>query len=174
MRMVSSFLLRRPRLFASPGRRGTFPEPSLQINGTPLPVRPEHRFLGVTFDSKLTFGPHIKALKLKCQQKLNILKVLSHRTWGADRVCLLRIYRAVVRSTLDYGSLVYGSAKPSNLKMLHLIHHQGIRLAMGAFRTSPVLSLYVESQKCSLERREFLLCSQYFLRLRSLPQNSCL
>ena len=152
-------------------KRGMFPEPSLSIKGTPIPVKSEHKFLGIVFNSKLTFGPHIKALRLKCQRKSNLLKVLAHRSWGSDRVCLLRIYRACVRSVLDYGSIVYGSAKPSTLKMLDPVHHQGIRLATGAFRTSPVPSLYAESNEWSLDKRRFYLSTQYYLRLRTLPQH---
>lgn len=53
-------------------RRGLFPDPSLHLAGAVLPVRAEHRFLGVTFDKKLTFGSHIKSLRLRCQKKLNI------------------------------------------------------------------------------------------------------
>ncbi|CAN8024021.1 unnamed protein product [Ixodes persulcatus] len=55
--------------------------------------------------------------------------------------------------------------------MLDPIHHQGIRLATGAFRTSPVPSLYAESNEWSLDKRRFYLSTQYFLRLHTLPQH---
>ena len=35
--------------------------------------------------------------------------------------------------------------RKSYLQMLDPIHNQGLRLALGAFRTSPVASLYVEA-----------------------------
>ena len=37
--------------------------------------------------------------------------------------------------------------------MLDPIHHQGLRLALGAFRTSPTASLYVEAGEQSLNTR---------------------
>ena len=44
-----------------------------------------------------------------------------------------------------------------SLKCLDTIHHQGLRLALGAFHTSPVESLYAESNEPSLyTRREIL------------------
>ena len=46
------------------------------------------------------------------------------------------------------------SARPSYLKMLNTVHHQGLRLALGAFRTSPVESLYVEAGELPLEQEE--------------------
>ncbi|XP_042145521.1 uncharacterized protein LOC120846549, partial [Ixodes scapularis] len=60
---------------------------------------------------------------------------------------------SVLRSRLDYGSCVYGSARPSALRMLDPIHHQGLRLSTGAFRTSPIPSLYAETNEWSLEKQ---------------------
>ena len=103
-----------------------------------------------------SFIPHIKALKAKCLKALDILKVLSSSDWGGDRTVLSNLYRSLIRSKLDYGSIVYGSARKSYLKSLDTIHHQGLRLALGAFRTSPVGSLYAESNEPSLYTREIL------------------
>ena len=97
--------------------------------------------MGLLFDKELSFIPHIKALKAKCFKALDVLKVLSNTNWGGDRSVLLTLYRSLVRSKLDYGSVVYGSALKSYLKCLDTIHHQGLRFALGAFRTSPVESL---------------------------------
>ena len=80
---------------------------------------------------------------------LSILKALSHTTWGADRTTLLQLYRSLIRSKLDYGSNVYGLARKSYLAMLDHIHHQGLRLALGASRTSPTPCLYVKADKPS-------------------------
>ena len=52
--------------------------------------------------------------------------------WGADRNVLLLQYRSLIRSKLDYGFIVYGSARQSYIS-LDLVH-QGLRLAQGAFR----------------------------------------
>ena len=37
---------------------------------------------------------------------------------------------------------MYGSARKSYLQMLDPVHNQGLRLCVGAFRTSPVESLF--------------------------------
>ena len=42
---------------------------------------------------------------------------------------------------------MYGSARKSYLQILDTVHQQGFRLALGAFRTSPVTSLYVEADE---------------------------
>ncbi|PVD22731.1 hypothetical protein C0Q70_15987 [Pomacea canaliculata] len=114
--------------------RGMFPNPSITVKGTILKVVQEVKFLGVIFDRKLSFLPHIKSLRLSCQKALDILRVVGHVSWGADRTVLLRLYRALIRSKLDYGSIIYGSARESYLKILDPIHHQGLRICLGAFR----------------------------------------
>ena len=57
----------------------------------------------------------------------------------------------------------------SILKQLDPIHHQGI--ALGAFRTSPAQSLYVEAHEPSLTTRRLKLSLNYVLKLKSLPEN---
>ena len=99
-------------------------------------------------------------MKAKCLKALNLLKVLSHTSWGADRTTLLHLYRSLIRSKLDYRPIVYGSARKSYLQMLDTVHNQGLRLALGTFRTSPVSSLNVEADEPSLWlRREKIVSS---------------
>ena len=51
----------------------------------------EAKFLGLLFDKKLTFIPHIKALKAKCLKTLDVFKVLSNTNWGGDRSVFLNL-----------------------------------------------------------------------------------
>ena len=55
--------------------------------------------------------------------------------------------------------------------MLDPTHNQGLRLALGAFRTSPVASLYVEADEPSLYSRREKLSLQYAIRLAANPSN---
>ena len=146
-------------------------DPDLTLDGVHIEVVPEFKFLGLLFDSKLSFIPHINYLRNKCQKALNLLRVVSSMDWGADRKVLLRLYRTLVRFKLDYGCIVYGSARQSYLRKLDSIHNQGLRLALGAFRTSPVNSLYAEANEPSLNLRRKKLSLQYYLKLKSNPDN---
>ena len=146
-------------------------DPELYLDGDPIKVVQETRFLGILFDSKLTFLPHIKALKNRCLKALDVIKVVSSKDWGGDCSVLLQLYRSLVRSKLDYGCIVYGSAPKSYLKQLNTIHHQGLRLCLGAYRTSPVESLYVAADEPSLENRRIKLSLQYVVKLAANPTN---
>ena len=147
------------------------PDPNILLGKTPIIVVKEAKFLGLIFYTKLTFKNHVQYLKSSCQKALDILLVVGHTDWGVDRIVLLRLYRALVRSTLDYGSIVYGSARRLVLKQLDPIHHQGLRIALGAFRASPAQSVYVEAHEPSLTSRRLKLSLNYVLKLKSLLEN---
>lgn len=101
---------------------GIVPDPGIELCGTTLAVCAEQKFLGIILDSKLTFIPQIKYLKVKCLKTMNLLKLLSRTTWGSDRKCILNLYMCLVGSRLDYGAIVYQSAVPSALNVLDPVH----------------------------------------------------
>jgi hypothetical protein len=143
----------------------------MKLYNSPIKIVPETKLLGLLFNSNLTFLPHIKMLKNKCLNALNILKCVFSTDWGADSTVLSNLYRSLIRSKMDYGCIVYGSARPWYIKFLDTVHHQGIRLSLGAFRTSPVESLYVEANEPSLEIRRIKLGMQYANKLKAYPSN---
>ena len=152
--------------------RGLHNDPVLKLDGVEIPVVDQYKFLGVIFDKKLSFIPHIHYLKAKCHKALQLLRVVAHMDWGADKSTLLKLYRSLVRSKLDYGCFIYGSARKSYLRCLDSIHHLGLRLALGALRTSPVESLYVEANEAPLSLRREKLALQYYSKL--LPIQPCI
>ncbi|GFX75859.1 putative RNA-directed DNA polymerase from transposon X-element [Trichonephila clavipes] len=152
-------------------KRNLHPDPLIHIGNVQIPVVSEVRFLGIIFDCKLTFLPHVLYLRKKCERSLNILKVLSNTLWGADRVSLLRVYPALILLRLDYGCVVYGSVRGSVLKRLDTIYHSALRICSGVFKTSPVTSLYVVCYQPPLELRRRQLSTNYFIRAMSVPSH---
>ena len=68
--------------------------------------------------------------------------------------------------------LVYGSTRKSYLQMRDPIQNQGRRLCLGAFRTSPVESLYVDAHKPCLGARRAKLSLQYASKI-VIAKTSC-
>ena len=144
----------------------------LKIDDSEILVVNEYKFLGVIFDKKLSFIAHIKYLKNKSAHAQQLLRVVAHTEWGADRQTLIKLYRTLLRSQLDNGIFVYRSARKSYLKQLDTIHHESLRLVFGTFRTSPIDSLYAEAQEAPLQIRSEKLALQYYSKLKSSPSNS--
>ncbi|KAK3893021.1 hypothetical protein Pcinc_003200 [Petrolisthes cinctipes] len=133
--------------------RGVHTDPDLFMYGHRIRCFEETRFLGLLFDKRLTWAPHLRTLKVSCLKALNLLRVLIHTSWGADRATLLRLYHVLIRSKLDYGCEVYSSATDARLRVLDPVHHAGVRLATEAFRSSPIPSLLVDANEPPLDLR---------------------
>ena len=140
--------------------------PPLTLYGSEIPVRDSVKFLGLTLDKGLNWKLHIETLRADALRALNILRVIAGINHGPDRKTLLRLYWAVCKSKLDYGAQIYSSACPTYLKSLDPIHNEALRIATGAFRTSPVASLRVEADCPSLDLSREELCLRYLFRLR--------
>ena len=119
--------------------------PTLFLDNNILPFEDRVKYLGMIFDKKLNFSNHIQDVVCNVKLRLNILKVVSSFNWGADRITLLRIYQALCLSKMEYGCQVYGSACKTTLSKLDVVHNSALRICTGAYRTSPVESLYVDS-----------------------------
>lgn len=151
-------------------RRNDIPT-TLQMNDNILPYSDEVKFLGLWLDKKLKWSKHIDVLKDTGRKSLNILKVVSNFNWGADKRSLLRLYNAICRSKLDYGSQIYSSASKSDLQNLDTIHNMGLRICSGAFRTSPIESIYIDTDQLPLDLRRQELGLRYLSRLKSASSN---
>ena len=148
-------------------------EPKLTMHNQPLNYVQQIKYLGLIFDNRLLWRPHILYVKERCIKDLNLLKVLSHYSWGSDTVTLLRLYNALVKPKLQYGYQAYGSAFKSALKLLNpvqlSVHHAALRIATGAFRNSPVESLYSISGELSLTNIMDVDNVRHFIRMKRLP-----
>ena len=82
------------------------------------------------FDSKLNWVAYIDKVKKSCLRPLNVLKTISSGKKGADQKALM-LYQALVRSKIDYGSIVYNSASSRTLELLNVIANQ----ALGIYRS---------------------------------------
>ena len=80
----------------------------LKINEEPL-------FLGIRFDSKLTFINQINYLKETSINRLNLLKIIYNRRFGLNQITLNQVYISIVRSVIEYFSLFVPVISKSNL-----------------------------------------------------------
>ena len=79
----------------------------------------------------------------------------------------MKIYRTYVRSKLDYGSIVYTSATQTELQKLDVVANEALRIATGAFASTPVESLYVLANESKLAERRETLSMRYYLKIKS-------
>ena len=94
------------------------------INSNPIECVSTFKYLGVIIDEKLCWNAHTKYLISKLSQAsgaiYNLRKTVSRKT-------LLTIYNGLVGSHLNYGVLIWGSAKECILKNLQVSQNKIVR-----------------------------------------------
>ncbi len=147
------------------------PECRINLNNISIQNTQYLKYLGLIIDRKLSWNRHIEKLKMICHRSLNVIKMVAHSRWGGDRKIIKNLYTALVLSKLDYGSIIYNSAKPNLLKKLDTIQHTGLRLISGAMYTSPISSLHAETCILPLQYRRKILSLTYYSKLSLKPLN---
>jgi len=92
-----------------------------------IPIVSNPRFLGVTFDTRLTFKHQIEHVQKSCMSRLNIIKILSSKSWHLSQATLVNIYKSIVRSIMEYSSIIFHSIAVTNFHKLEVIQNNAIR-----------------------------------------------
>jgi ribonuclease HI len=145
--------------------------PALSLGNNILPYTESMKFLGLIWDRKLNWREHIFKLKADCKKLIGMLKSITTQSWGTDLFCAIKVYRMYIRSKLDYGSPVYGSACQTLLKTMEPIANDALRVATGAFPTTPIHTLNALTNEMKLEERRDFLTLRYYYKMRSCLDN---
>lgn len=109
------------------------------------------KLLGVSFNNKLSLVTHYKQIKLEIEKSLNILKIFSYRLGGAHPQTLLTIFKAIINSRLSYAYSLTDTDKKNVLNIIQCIKNKGLRLCIGATRTTPISALLAETCEKPIE-----------------------
>ena len=61
--------------------------------------------------------------------RLNLLKALTGRSWGAKSEIILYTYRTFIRPLLEYGCILFAHADSSLLKRIQAVETEAIKIA---------------------------------------------
>ncbi|KAK4324575.1 hypothetical protein Pmani_004786 [Petrolisthes manimaculis] len=106
----------------------------LFFDGAFLAPSKELKILGVTYDDKLTFKPHIMQLARTAAGQLASLRRIS---WLLDNRRRELLYKAQIRSTLEYSCLAWGGAAPSHIAVLDKVQRRAERIIWDGQQRQP-------------------------------------
>ena len=61
---------------------GAYVSPTLKLYGEELPYEDNFQFLGMVWDRRLTWIPHINKLKADCIKRLGVMRAVASHEWG--------------------------------------------------------------------------------------------
>ncbi len=123
----------------------------LTFNGIIIAESPTINILGVTIDRKLNWTSHINTVATRAGQRLGILRRVSHLLTPQS---LSTIYKAQVRSVMEYSPLAWMSAAPTTLKKLDTIQDKAGRLIGTPSTTGALWLQCVPSTRCTAATRQ--------------------
>ena len=139
----------------------------LTLDNQPVKIDNKAKFLGLIFDRKLSWRDHINYLEQKCKKRLQLMRAVAGNSWGANKKVLLTIYRSLIRSVIDYGSIAYNSACESIKKRLDVIQNKALRIACGAFCSTAASALQVETGELPLSLRRSQQEIKYAVKVKA-------
>ena len=80
-------------------------EPVLKLYRERLKIYPQVKFLGITFDSKLTFQKHFEEILGRCNTRYQRVRLIVNKKWGPNPSNILQTYKQCVWQIFEYGSL---------------------------------------------------------------------
>ena len=98
---------------------------NVKIGGNAINEVQSVKYLGVEFDSNLTWKPHISQLSLKLSKTVG---VLSKIRYFVNSDVLVMLYYALIFSFLNYRIETWGLTYPSYLKPISIIQKKCIRI----------------------------------------------
>ena len=157
-----------PMLFSRSTREEQF---LISLNENILAPRKEHKYLGVIFDSRLTWKPHIQNIVQRCKKKINILKCIAHAQFCNNVQEILQVYRAIIRSIMDYACEAYDSASTNVKNILNSVQYQSLLVCAGAKKGTSLRTLQVELGEMPLDLRREMFSIKLKRRIDSIPNH---
>ena len=146
-------------------RRKVENRPNLTLNNNRLPETNSKKYLGLTWDSpRLTWTAHVNNVVAETKKRLDIMKKISGSKYGATRKMLIKFYETYIVSKICYGMPLYCATNKANLKKLQVLQNSAMRIATGAFKSTPVTSLSAEAKIISIEARIELETSKLYYK----------
>ena len=105
-------------------------EPNLKLYGETLKVYPQVKFLGITFDSQLTFQKRFEDILDRCNTRYHRFKLLANIKWGPSPSTMIQIYKQCVRPIFVYGSLSTIITPDNIISKIQRLQNKFIRLAL--------------------------------------------
>ena len=112
-----------------PGKRHTSEKniEHVTINTTNIPIHNKVKFLGVTFDSSLSFTAHIKLIATKTNHRIMRLHTIYNQSYGPSATTMIRLCKTFVRPLFEYGHITTITASSKNINIWKGIRYRYIK-----------------------------------------------
>ena len=105
-------------------------EPASSLYGDLLLYYPHIKFLGITFDSGMTFTKQFEEMLERWDRKFHCLRILVNKKWGPSPATIVQIYKQCVRPTFQYGIVSTITVSETVITKIQRVQNSFIRVAL--------------------------------------------
>ena len=116
--------------------------PRIQVFNEHITAVGEADFLGVAFDSRLTWEPQTRKIIAKAYKRLNLLRAVAAQASNPKPEVLKTLYKSTILSVFEYPCVCIGTAAEAHLQKLQLVQNQAIRVILGTPRYISISDLH--------------------------------
>ena len=124
--------------------------PPLKMSQSHIEEINEHKHLGITFCTTLTWTNHMSEISRKAWKRIGSLRRYK---FLLDRGSLFKMYTTFIRPLLEYGGVVWDSCSNENKRFIEKIQVEALRITTGGTKVCSLQKLYDDLSCETLEQR---------------------
>lgn len=149
-------------LYFSKNRKLANKELKLSLFKDKIPKTDNVKFLGIKYDQNMTFNSCVEEVYRKCLNRLNIIKIISHKSWKLESKTLINIYKSLIRSIIDYIAIIFPIISETCKQKIRAIQYHALRTASRKPIKISHKSLIEECKVETIDNRADNLNKRYF------------
>lgn len=103
------------------------------------------RWLGIWYDSGLTFKQHVSTRVSQARSSFQRLARLANIEKGLSPFAFRQLYLACITNVADYGSPIWWKGQAQFKRPLQALQNLGLRKVLGVFKTAPIIPMEIEA-----------------------------
>ena len=144
-------------------------EPSLSLCGDLLSYYAHIKFLGITFDNRMTFTKHFEEILERCNNKFHRLRILVNKKWGRSPATILQIYKQCVKPIFECGIVSTITVSESVINKIQRVQNSFIRLALRLLKYVSARLIHEASGLPYVRERLIIVGQNHLARMHTNP-----
>ena len=127
------------------------------------------KFLGITFENRMTFTKHFEEILERCNQKFHCLRILVNKKWGPSPTTMHSTNLQCVRPIFEYGIVSTITVSESVINKIQRVQNSFIRLALRLPKYLSARLLHEASWLPYVRERLITVGQNHFARMHANP-----
>ena len=101
---------------------------SFKMYGESISKVNDPKFLGIRFDPYLSGKNQVDYIRSANIDRLNIIKIISHKSWQLDASTVTKLYQSLIRSLIEYAGFQFNLLSKANKNRLEALENNALRI----------------------------------------------